>query len=413
MALAPKLALIPAANQDTGKVVKGFQNALLSLKGKDPDTLARNKTMLENELLQTKIDTSALNLETARNQQRLGNIAQASLELQGPLQRAMQSGDITEVDNMLTRRITDLQARQQAGEDVDATESIEALQQLRAEGPQALFNTANDVINVARQTGVLDQPKGSGGLASAKTEILPDGSVVQALPSGEVQVRNPEGQIVTGSQRVEVLKKSQQVGLDLKQKQTDIDVAKAERIASATNRASRISAITKEMNDRNRSAKRSEINLSQAATLVEQASQGIQGVSKIKLAKFFPGIDVSNEAALSQSLTNLALDNLQRIKGPTTDFEFVKTEEISGTLGDGKTANRAKVASLKRANWFNQRESKQFLDHVKNGGDPDSFSFNFGEQIKTKKGVFTLRDLQDTAVANNISIDEALKRLNK
>jgi hypothetical protein len=166
MALAPRLALIPGANQDTGKVVKGFQNALLSLKGKDPDTLARNKTMMQNELLQTQIDTSAFNLDTARNKQRLGGVAQASLELQGPLQRAMQSGDITEVDNILTGRIANLQSRQQAGEDVDATESIEALQQLRAEGPQALFNTANDVINVARQTGVLSQLPGS--IASEK-----------------------------------------------------------------------------------------------------------------------------------------------------------------------------------------------------------------------------------------------------
>ena len=131
------------------------------------------------------------------------------------------------------------------------------------------------------------------------------------------------------------------------------------------------------------------------------------------MSKLFPGIDVSNEAALSQSLTNLALDELQKFKGPTTDFEFGKTEEIAGTLGDSKTANRAKIASLRRANWFNQREAKQFQSHVKNGGDPDSFGFNFGEPMKTKRGVFTLKDIQDTAVANNISIDEALKRLNK
>jgi hypothetical protein len=167
------------------------------------------------------------------------------------------------------------------------------------------------------------------------------------------------------------------------------------------------------MNERNRTAKRGEINLAQAAILVEQAAQGVEGVNKVRLSRLFPGIDVSNEAALSQSLTNLALDQLEKFPGPTTDFEFQKTEEIAGTLGDSKIANRAKIASLQRANWFNQREAKQFQEHVKSGGDPDTFGFNFGEPVKTKKGVFTLRDIQDTAVANNISIDDALKRLNQ
>lgn len=167
MALDPRLSLIPGANQDTGKVVRDFQNALLSITGDDPDTLAREKSKISNQLLQTRADTSALNLGEARNQQRLGNIAQTSLELQAPLQRAMQSGDITEVDRILTNRIANLQARQQAGENVDATESVEALQQLRTQGPQALFNTTNDVINVARQTGVLANQQGGGVQSSA------------------------------------------------------------------------------------------------------------------------------------------------------------------------------------------------------------------------------------------------------
>ena len=104
---------------------------------------------------------------------------------------------------------------------------------------------------------------------------------------------------------------------------------------------------------------------------------------------------------------------MQKFKGPTTDFEFQKTEQIAGTLGDSKAANRAKVASLQRANWFNQREFEQFQAHIKAGKSPDTFGFNFTEQVKTKRGLFSLQDLQDTAVDNNITIEETIKRLNK
>ena len=86
---------------------------------------------------------------------------------------------------------------------------------------------------------------------------------------------------------------------------------------------------------------------------------------------------------------------------------------IAGTLGDSKAANRAKVASLQRANWFAQREAKQFRNHVDTGKNPDTFGFNFNEQLNTKRGDFSLQDIQDTAVDNNISIEETIKRLNK
>jgi hypothetical protein len=60
-----------------------------------------------------------------------------------------------------------------------------------------------------------------------------------------------------------------------------------------------------------------------------------------------------------------------------------------------------------------QRESEQFDKHIKDGHDPDQYSFNINELVTPKKGgkSYTLQSLQDTAVANHISIDEAIKRL--
>ena len=104
---------------------------------------------------------------------------------------------------------------------------------------------------------------------------------------------------------------------------------------------------------------------------------------------------------------------MQKFKGPTTDFEFSVTEDIAGSLGSGASANIARLASLERANWFADRESQQFNDHIKGGHDPDEFFFNFNELVTPKKGgkSYSLQSLQDTAVSNHISINEVIKRL--
>lgn len=283
--------------------------------------------------------------------------------------------------------------------------------ELQVDEPSALDVARTEKLQA--ETTQIESGEGSRGLASAKTEILADGTVIQALPGGKVDVRNPAGELVTGQDRLDALSKSEKFQLTSRQKQADIAVDKAERIAAATNRASRVSALTSELSGKSRSAKRGAINLNQASNLIEKAAQGLTGKGKVFLGRIFPGIDVTDEGALEQSLKLLALDELQKFKGPTTDFEFRVTEDIAGSLGSGKSANRARVRSLQRAGWFVQREFEQFQAHVKSGGDPDNFGFNFGEPIKTKKGIFTLQDIQDTAVDGNLSIEETLKRLNQ
>ena len=191
-------------------------------------------------------------------------------------------------------------------------------------------------------------------------------------------------------------------------------VSEAGKIQELKLRATRVSDITKELSTRNRDSARSQVKLSQALTLAQQASQGLKGVAKLKLARILPGIDVSNEAALESTLRELALDQLQKFKGPTTDFEFSVTESIVGNIGDSKTANIARLNSLKRSEWFNRQEFKQFKKfRAIAGNDPDEFAFDFQETITTNKGEVTLQDLQDTAVENNMTIEQVIREFNK
>lgn len=193
----------------------------------------------------------------------------------------------------------------------------------------------------------------------------------------------------------------------------EIDISKTERKEIIRKRVARTSDIRTELSERNRGAARSARTLRQALTLAETASQGLSGTAKLQLSRLLPGIDATNEAVLDSTLKQLALEQLQLFKGPTTDFEFGVTQSITGALGQSKEANIARIKSLDRARFFNEREIKQFNQHVKDGGDPDNFSFNFSEIIKTKKGPFSLQDIQDTAVQNNLTIDETIQRLNR
>ena len=200
---------------------------------------------------------------------------------------------------------------------------------------------------------------------------------------------------------------------ETEQEKADIDVSKTERKEIIRKRVSRSSDIKQELSERNRGAARSARTLRQALTLAEQASQGLTGTAKLKLSRLLPGIDASNEASLDSTLKQLALEQLQQFKGPTTDFEFGVTQSITGALGQSKESNIARIKSLDRARFFNEREIKQFNQHTRDGGDPDNFSFNFAEIVKTKKGPFSLQDIQDTAVENNLTIEETIQRLNQ
>ena len=193
--------------------------------------------------------------------------------------------------------------------------------------------------------------------------------------------------------------------------EVELDIASRKKTEEL--RLGRASTLKKQFSDQLRTAASSIPQLTEAFKLAEVADQGVTGAGKLFLSKLFPTIDVSDSAALDSALTNLALKELQKFKGPTTDFELGVTRSIAGDLIGSKSANLARIASLQRNNWFLQREAEQFNSWVDGGGDPDRFAFNFQETQRTKKGNFTLQQLQDTAVRNNISIQAVLERLSQ
>lgn len=91
----------------------------------------------------------------------------------------------------------------------DGTDTLNLMQMPLEEQEKALQNT----IRIAERFGALDRDPSRRGLASAKTEIYNDGTVIQAKPGGGSDVFGPSGDLVTGQDRTEVLKKAQASGV--------------------------------------------------------------------------------------------------------------------------------------------------------------------------------------------------------
>jgi hypothetical protein len=175
----------------------------------------------------------------------------------------------------------------------------------------------------------------------------------------------------------------------------------------------RVSDVKVELAERNRTARRTLNQAGEALVLVRDATQGIQGAVKLQLGRVFPGLDTEDEAALDSKLSELAIAGLQAFKGPTTDFELRYIENIAGKLSAGESANAARLTALQRAMWLQERELKQFNDFVDTGGDPDRWrGFDINEVVNTARGPITLKDIQETAAANHVSMEEALRRFN-
>jgi hypothetical protein len=293
--------------------------------------------------------------------------------------------------------------------------------------PDSAFDELDIINQGLEQAGLVDVAKGSKFQFGAQETFIDEagnlflGTTVRDPGTGATAPRltpvsgtdKPVGKVQLASSLGQTAEQKQASEIAAARTKAGIEVSRAEQIETVKQRVKRGSEIRKELSTRNREAARSGRNLNQALRLAGRATQGLTGAVKVQLSRLIPGIDTSNEAALGASLDQLALDQLQAFKGPTTDFEFGVTRNIAGRLSDPRQANIARVKSLSRNAWFNQREFDQFDRHVKAGGDPDTFRFNFGQEVKTKKGVFTLQDIQETAVDNNLTVEETISELNK
>lgn len=305
----------------------------------------------------------------------------------------------------------DLNALQSLAANLPQRAQQEMMQMISQGDLGGIATQAKRLADLAPQMGMGGQ---QGGVYSARSEFLPGGGAQMLSPSGELTILDEAGQPITDPAAMRAFQeRSRTLAQTAAQQKSDLEVRTARQKELAKITAQRAQELRTEYSNNARMSASAIPRLESAAKLIEMADQGLTADLKLQAAKIFPQIDVTNEAQLGQAFTQLALDELQKFKGPTTDFEFRVSESIPGRIGDARSANRARIASLRRNNWFISREAQQFREHINSGGDPDSFSFNFGETVKTKRGPIKLADLNDTAIANNMTIEQVISELNK
>jgi hypothetical protein len=384
----PRISLL-ARVPDLGQTFNNIQNRLNSR-----ETQQQNTQLFDMQMAQGQQE-----MQDARDNRRLRSVAEFST-----------TQILPNINNpqLLASKLQQRIAMMDNDPNTDSTESREALAQVLSGDVEGLRRDAQASVALFNMRNGQQKQVSEKFFAPQTDQVTGQQYVTKVNPNTGVGERiDIQGSIQpTNAQTLQSETEADQVAADL-------EIKTKKTIATNNARVSRTSTMKQDFSESRKLAARSNRKVLEAQRLVSQASQGLGGVAKLQLSRVFPNIDASNEGALGSAFKSLSLDELQKFKGPTTDFEFAVTEDIAGSLGQGAFANQARLASLERNNWFVNRESEQFDKHIKDGHDPDQFAFNINEIITPKKGgkSYTLQSIQDTAVANNINIDEVIKRL--
>ena len=202
MAIDPRIAL-EARAPDISGVVSTFQNALLNAqKGRQNEQVLQQANVM-NPLLaqeaQQGIDINTQNIAAARNESRFKNIYQTSQMLK-PF---IANNDAAGAEQFMLKNISRLQDAKARGEDVDLTESLETLEQIKAGNLQGVAQNITAIESIAQQrAGQLQKTR----VTSSK--ILEDGTTVQSLSTGGTNVIAPSGAVLTGDNRINALNKA-------------------------------------------------------------------------------------------------------------------------------------------------------------------------------------------------------------
>ena len=150
MAIDPRIAL-EARAPDISGVVSTFQNALLNAqKGRQNEQVLQQANVM-NPLLaqqaQQGIDINTQNIAAARNEARFKNIYQTSQMLK-PF---ITNNDAVGAEQFVLKNISRLQDAKARGEDVDLTESLEALEQIKAGNLQGVSQNIAAIEGIAQQ----------------------------------------------------------------------------------------------------------------------------------------------------------------------------------------------------------------------------------------------------------------------
>lgn len=113
------------------------------------------------------------------------------------------------------------------------------------------------------------------------------------------------------------------------------------------------------------------LNALQAA--LNAADTGKFAQAKTILGQYLPGIDVADEQNFEAMAVELAINQLMKFSGPTTDFEFLKSTLTTLQSGKTKEANQMLLNRLKSDNEKAKNRYQNFKEFKNERGDFEEF----------------------------------------
>lgn len=162
MALNPNILLgfTPQDNTQTFNIFNSALNQAQSRRIQQQEADQRAALFpTQQQQVEQQAALGALQLQDARNKSRVLDVATFSQQLKPQLEADIARGNFDRSKTILTRRLAELQRRQAAGENVDTTETAEALQLLEAGRAEDVLLGANTFIDLARSQGVITSQK--------------------------------------------------------------------------------------------------------------------------------------------------------------------------------------------------------------------------------------------------------------
>ena len=301
---------------NVGQAINIFENALMNSQTRDIRQQQFDQQALINPLQVQQAQQSVESNQQAINQNRQAQRLQGINITGQRMKPLIESGDIAGAQKFLLDNISAIQTRIEQGSGEDVTESMEALAKLQAGDAQGVLNDINTIQGIV-----------SGGKGQKQFALQSNAPITNPTTG---QVSTPVFDPATGQTKLVPIKgaiketSAQIAAREQQQAQTaaDLEVATTGRKETIKKTVARKAELKAEYSNKRRLAANSTRKIKEAQKLSEKATQGLGGAGLVQLARVFPGIDARDEGALSGAFKSLALDELQKFNGPTTDFDW-------------------------------------------------------------------------------------------
>ncbi len=419
MAIDPRISLAAQVPSVT-PAINIFENALNSASNRavQEQNIAQSQQQMAqadvmNPLLaqqaQQGVDVNAQNIAATRNEARFKDIFQTSQQLKS----FIANNDAVGAEQFMLKNISRLQDRAANGEDVDLTESLETLEQIKAGNLQGVAQNITAIESIAQQrAGQLQKTR----VTSSK--ILADGTTVQSLSTGGTNVISAAGDVLTGDARVDALDKALRVDISQKGKGakavSDVKIDEVTTLEDVSKEKKldieRKKVTLDETKAKNKEARDTAINTKNARR--KEADAAIVQIDSLlegdRFSNAFGKVVTTTPELLRRQVSIDAIADVDQVKSLIT-LESRQKLKGQGTITDSEQAILAKSATVLQNPMISDERARQELIKIKRVFEDSSYRNRLKRETRDRIEA----EAGEQSNLNNLSLDELMAERNR